>query len=165
MKRWVLIVACLLLTVSNSFAAESLTQTLYVAENGTFVEYAASANKPAVGYGSLRLLKLAFVTAANGSFAATALSWPIDGMILKLVMVPGGTTPDSSCDFVLLDSASIDVFGGALTGVDGTGTLTKAPLIQSGVTGPAPAGGALSFDVTSNTTGDAAGTLWIYFIQ
>ena len=173
MKRWLVLIVLLgFLFPTLAWGAESVTQTLYVyGVVGTPQSYSETDSAPPWGYGKLRMIKLAVVCDGAGALTAEDLAWDIDGWIIKVEVVAGGTAPDTDYNVTLIDDQGIDVIGAVLDGISGSVALySRLPQVNTGtgstdVYGPALTAGALSFDVVDNTTADATLTVYVYYVQ
>jgi len=152
------------------FAAEDVSQTLFLYMNNGTAEYSEADVVPKADVGEVRAVKVAFTCDGSGNLVAEDIAWRIDGMILKVIVIPGSTQPDGEYNVVLKDDTGTSVVGSVLDALDGAVTYARVPQVQIGGTytdifGPALAVGDIEFDITDNGTADAEGNVWIFFVK
>ena len=119
-----------------------------------------------------RLCELEFqatADAADGTVPATASMVPIDGIVKRVVHVPGSTPLEDGVDVAINDENGIDILKGEWTTLN-TGAARDSPphvFDAAGAAKEAPEGipvmGPLTLAITGNTTNGATGTFKVLF--
>jgi len=63
-------------------------------------------------FGSVRLVEFSWLTDASGDGTATATTEVLNGDILKVLCIPGATTPSDLYDITLADADTYDLLAG-----------------------------------------------------
>lgn len=107
-----LLAAIILLFTTYSFAASSVSQTVYQIAEGQY------------------MLEMAVTAHTNGAVSNTATAIAIDGLVYLVETVPssGATAPTNLYDLTLLNADGLDIMGGNLANRSSTLVQRASPL-------------------------------------
>jgi hypothetical protein len=133
---------------------------LFVALAMTSFAWAAEGHvtSPPQGKG-LKVYTVKCTTAANGSFAAVNLEYPIKGILWYIQTIPGTTNPTAATSVVLVNNGQS--YTHLRTAADETKTLSPT---FNGVAKPAPINGQVSLDITGNSVDSAILTVNLFVL-
>ena len=111
-----------------------------MAESATATEWASD-------YRSVKRIKWAWVSAADGTCTSTASSEAYDGQVIALLTDPGSTAPTDNYDIVVNDADGHDVLAGQ--GANRHTTTTQWVLHSDSTPLGVVAGSTLTLDITN----------------